>query len=45
MNGEYVVEDIRREFIDTKWAKLYSNDQIIKNNKKALLRKRLIFQA
>ena len=26
MNGEYVVEDIRREFIDTKWAKLYSNE-------------------
>ena len=25
MNGEYVVEDIRQQFADTKWAKLYAD--------------------
>ena len=25
MNGEYVLEDIRKQFDDTKWAKLYSD--------------------
>lgn len=26
MNGEYVIEDIRRQFADTKWAKLYTDN-------------------
>ena len=25
MNGEYVIEDIRKEFAETTWAKLYTN--------------------
>lgn len=26
MNGEYVIEDIRQQFADTKWAKLYTDN-------------------
>lgn len=29
MNGEYIVEDIRKEFADTKWAKMYTDEKSI----------------